>query len=168
MRGGRIFKYSGSAQVQHLRKLNLALLTTMSKRNLSPALLPPSKRLHTLTGHQRLTTRLSFDNSFYDELILCIFSHLSWIDLCAAQATSKNWARLATDNELWRKLYLRTYGRARLRGTRGFVGRPDGRDIKPLPGRAKPEDRKDWKQMFRISSNWRRGKSTCFCRLAID
>lgn len=130
----------------------------MSKRNLSPGLLPPTKRLHTSTGHQRPTNRLNFDNSLYDELILCIFSHLSWIDLCAAQATSRNWARLATDNEIWRKLYLRTYGRARLRGTRGFVGRPDGRDIKPLPGRAKPEDRKDWRQMFRISTNWRRGR----------
>lgn len=130
----------------------------MLKRSLSPILLPPSKRLHTSTGRQRPSHPLSFDSSLYDELILCIFSHLSWIDLCAAQATSRNWARLATDNELWRKLYLRVYGRTRLRGARGFVGRPNGREIKPLPGRAKAEDHKDWKWMFRISSNWRKGK----------
>ena len=45
----------------------------------------------------------------------------------------------------------------RLRGVRGFIGRGDGREVRPLPGRAKAEDVKDWKWMFRISSNWRTG-----------
>lgn len=51
------------------------------------------------------------------------------------------------------------YGRARLRGVRGHIGRNDGREVRPLPGRAKVEDGevKDWKWMFRISSNWRTG-----------
>ncbi|RDB24848.1 hypothetical protein Hypma_007776 [Hypsizygus marmoreus] len=130
-----------------------------SKRTLSPAPLPAAKRLHTASsaGPQ---PRLSFDSSLYEELILCIFSHLSWVDLCAAQATSRNWYRLAADNELWRRLYLHVFGRSRLRGSRGFVARSDGREVRPLPGRAnsKEESLKDWKWMFRISSNWRKGR----------
>ncbi|PPQ93795.1 hypothetical protein CVT25_013504 [Psilocybe cyanescens] len=133
----------------------------MTKRNLSPAPLPPAKRPHTLdrTKHHRSQV-LSFENSLYDELILCIFSHLSWIDLCVTQSTSKNWARLAGDNELWREQYLNVYGRTRLRGARGFIGRLDGREVKPLPGRAMadPNHYRDWKWMFRISSNWRNGR----------
>ena len=100
---------------------------------------------------------LSFDHSLYDELILHIFSHLSWVDLCRTQATNRNWARLAGDNELWRNLYLKVYGRTRLRGAKGFIGRLDGRQVRPLPGRARAEEQRDWKWMFRISSNWRKG-----------
>lgn len=135
---------------------------SMSKRYLSPAPLPPSKRLyistHSPPAHSTPRRPLSFDNSLYDELILCIFSHLSWVDLCAAQSTSKNWCRLAADNELWRNLYLSAFGRPRLRGARGFHARSDGREVRPLPGRAASSDTlKDWKWMFRISSNWRKG-----------
>lgn len=131
----------------------------MSKRSLSQGLLPPAKRLH-LSGKSRPhgSQILSFENSLYDELILCIFSYLSWVDLCATQATSRNWARLAGDNELWRDQYLRVFGRTRLRGAKGFFARMDGREMKPLPGRAtRVEAQKDWKWMFRISSNWRNG-----------
>lgn len=129
----------------------------MSKHQLSPALLPPAKRLHTLNGGAEARHILTFENSIYDELVLCVFSHLSWTELCVAANINKNWARLSSDNELWRKEYLRVFGRPRLRGVRGFVGRSDGREIKPLPGRAHVEDRNDWKWMFRISSNWQRG-----------
>ena len=62
--------------------------------------------------------------------------------------------------KLWKKLYLREFGRPRLRGLRGFVDRDDGREIKPLPSRANPEDIKDWKWMFRISLNWKNGPYT--------
>ncbi len=135
-------------------------LTTMTKHRLSPAPLPPSKRLHSINSdgsHPSSKPRLTFETALYDELILCIFSHLSWVDLCATQSTSRTWCRLAADNELWRVLYLRVYGRPRLRGARGFIGRADGREVRSLPGRAKIEDLKDWKWMFRISSNWRTG-----------
>ncbi|KAF8070570.1 hypothetical protein FPV67DRAFT_1561346 [Lyophyllum atratum] len=130
----------------------------------SPDSLPAAKRLHTAghIGNHAASTLLplSFNDSLYDELVLCIFSHLSWIDLCAAQATSRNWYRLAADNELWRNLYLKVFGRSRLRGTRGYVARSDGREVKPLPGwaNAKQEPLKDWKWMFRISSNWKKGR----------
>jgi len=131
----------------------------MSKRSLSPAILPPSKRLHTTRITKDPPVQpLRFDNCLYDELILYIFSCLSWVDLCISQPTNRNWARLAADNELWRNLYLRTYGRSRLRGSKGFISRADGREVKPLPGRAKTDQLKDWKWMFRISSNWRKGK----------
>ncbi len=137
-------------------KLPLAI---MSKHRLSPAPLPPPKRLHAAGGSHIISLPgITFESALYDELILCIFSHLSWVDLCATQSTSRNWARLAADNELWRDLYLKVYGRPRLRGARGFIGRTDGREVRALPGRAKTEDHKDWKWMFRISSNWRTGR----------
>ena len=61
-------------------------------------------------------------------------------------------------------MYLSEYGRARLRGVRGYIGRVDGREVRPLPGRARVEDEgiKDWKWMFRISSNWRTGRLEIF------
>lgn len=41
-----------------------------------------------------------FDEVFYDELILVIFSYLSAGDLCTIQLTNKNWARLSQDNQV--------------------------------------------------------------------
>ncbi|KAL4258276.1 F-box domain-containing protein [Pleurotus pulmonarius] len=131
------------------------------KRSLSPAaaILPPPKRRELLSNtnpHDILRTGLE---RLYDELIVHIFSYLSYADLCAAQAASRNWYRLASDNHIWKSLYLSAFGRTRLRGARGFVDRTDGREVRPLPGRARGhEDTKDWKWMFRISSNWRRGR----------
>ncbi|KAI0075137.1 hypothetical protein K474DRAFT_1685465 [Panus rudis PR-1116 ss-1] len=132
----------------------------MAKRSLSPASLPEAKRTHTnLDGPLTSTIRRTFDNALYDELILVIFSYLSWTDLCAIQATNRNWCRLSQDNQLWKALYLNEYGRTRLRGGRGFYGRTDGREVRPLPSRARhEEDTRDWKWMFRISSNWRTGR----------
>ncbi|KAJ4477041.1 hypothetical protein C8J55DRAFT_561688 [Lentinula edodes] len=131
----------------------------MSKHRLSPAPLPPSKKIHLSSeiSESSSISPTSFE-SLSDELVLCVFARLSFADLCACQATSGNWYRLATDNELWRNLYLRNFGRPRLRGARGFVGRTDGREVKSLPGRAKVEDHKDWRWMFRISSNWKNGR----------
>lgn len=138
----------------------------MSKRVLSSAPLPVAKRqrnLFLLNSETQHPPIINFDDTLYDELVLSIFSHLSWVDLCVIQTTSKNWSRLAADNELWRNLYLRVYGRSRLRGARGHIGRADGREVKPLPGRATADDYKDWKWMFRISSNWRRGMCDTSC-----
>ncbi|KAI1785915.1 hypothetical protein LXA43DRAFT_1035702 [Ganoderma leucocontextum] len=133
----------------------------MSKHSLSPAPLPASKRLHTLTAErtvQDLQPRTTFDSLLFDELILVIFSYLSYTDLCNIQRTNRNWSRLSLDNQLWKSLYISEYGRMRLRGARGFICKEDGREVKPLPGRAKAEDVRDWKWMFRISSNWRTGR----------
>ncbi|PPR00979.1 hypothetical protein CVT24_000273 [Panaeolus cyanescens] len=143
----------------------------MSKRELSPSALPPPKRAHTTNNRGTIRSLpLNFDNSLYDELILCIFSHLSWVDLCMTQSTSRNWARLAADNELWRHIFIKVYGRTRLRGAKGFIGRLDGREIMPMPGRVtKSEPVKNWKWMFRISSNWRKGMVQIFyCRCAVE
>ncbi|KAI0633834.1 hypothetical protein C8Q77DRAFT_1057704 [Trametes polyzona] len=131
----------------------------MSKRSLSPAPLPPSKRVHTASSTiSDVHSRPFYDAILSDEIILFIFSYLAPEDLCAVQRTNRNWARLSLDNQLWKSLYICEYGRTRLRGARGFIGRGDGREIKPLPGRAKPEGVKDWKWMYRISSNWRTGR----------
>ncbi|KAI0700941.1 hypothetical protein BC835DRAFT_1411799 [Cytidiella melzeri] len=132
----------------------------MSKRPLSPSLQPPPKRLHNTHSTSTIHPKASFDQ-LWDEIVLVIFSYLSYKDLCGVQATSQNWSRLTLDNQLWKKLYLDEYGRARLRGGRGFVRRQDGREMKPLPGRAHveaDESIRDWKWMFRISSNWRTGR----------
>ncbi|KAK7692837.1 hypothetical protein QCA50_004472 [Cerrena zonata] len=135
----------------------------MAKRAHSPVSLPLAKRPHTssdthIDPHKE---RANFDSYLYDEIILVIFSYLSWTDLCSIQSINRNWYRLSLDNQLWKSLYLGEYGKTRLRGVRGYLGRTDGREVKPLPGRAKThhEDTiRDWKWMFRISSNWRTGR----------
>ncbi|KAI0028602.1 hypothetical protein K488DRAFT_58181 [Vararia minispora EC-137] len=135
----------------------------MSKRSLSPVVLPPSKRLH-ISKNNTFTSRplRSFDTLLSDEIILLVFSFLSPSDLCAAQSVSHNWSRLALDNQLWKSLFVGEYGRQRLRGGKGFVKRADGREVKPLPARVPPDPAKeaprDWKWMFKISSNWRTGR----------
>ncbi|KAI0305429.1 hypothetical protein B0F90DRAFT_1947690 [Multifurca ochricompacta] len=134
----------------------------MTKRSLSPVHhLPPAKRTH-LSPFPTPTSiplaRSSGFESLYDELILHIFTCLSYTDLCTLQSTNRNWARLSLDNQLWKNLYLREFGRLRLRGFRGFAGRKDGRETKGLPGRVAAEGVQDWKRMFRISANWRNGR----------
>jgi hypothetical protein len=73
----------------------------MSKHRLSPAPLPPAKRIHNVSpaGYARASL-LTFDTALYDELILSVFAHLSWGDLCSVQAVNKYWARLASDNQV--------------------------------------------------------------------
>ncbi|KAJ7217920.1 hypothetical protein GGX14DRAFT_533485 [Mycena pura] len=127
------------------------------KRRSSPSTLPPSKRLHILNGAVPLS-QLTFDSVLYEELILLIFANLSWIDLCSAQAVNRNWARLSLDNGLWKEQYLQVFGRSRLRGAKGVFGRTDGRAIKPLPETAQAQDVQDWRWMFRISWNWKKGR----------
>ncbi|KAI9442517.1 hypothetical protein H4582DRAFT_1289763 [Lactarius indigo] len=128
----------------------------MLKRPLSPVDLPPSKRAH-LSAPSIFTARSTSFDSLYDELILHIFTFLSHTDLCTLQATNRDCARLSLDNQLWKNLYLREFGRLRLRGFRGFAGRRDERETKNLPGRAVTQIQ-DWKRMFRISTNWRNGR----------
>ncbi|KAH8828507.1 hypothetical protein DL96DRAFT_1603531 [Flagelloscypha sp. PMI_526] len=103
-------------------------------------------------------------DAFSDELILSIFTHLSFADLCRIQTTCRTWLRLSLDNELWKTLYISTFGgRTRLRGARGFSGPHEERIIRPLPARSSAliQDTTvgiDWKWMFRISWNWRTGR----------
>lgn len=135
----------------------------MMKRHLSSPSLPKPKRLHSSDTSEptKADPPRTFDSLLYDEIILVIFSYLPWNDLCVIQSINRNWSRLAVDNQLWKALYINEYGRTRLRGARGFVGRSDGREIRPLPGRAAPHgEARDWKWMFRISSNWRMGRCT--------
>jgi hypothetical protein len=130
----------------------------MSKRSLSPQPLPPAKRFHTIHRNPP-QDHLSVAYALYDEIIITIFSYLSWVELCAVQLINKNWARLAVDSELWKRQYLLVFGKSRLRGVRGTQDRFNSREVKPLPARARVDGppHKDWKWMFRISSNWRKG-----------
>ncbi|TBU55663.1 hypothetical protein BD310DRAFT_677392 [Dichomitus squalens] len=73
----------------------------MSKHSLSPASLPPSKRLHTIgaDGRTQDPQPQSIFDELFDELILFIFSYLSHTDLCNIQRTNRNWSRLSLDNQ---------------------------------------------------------------------
>jgi hypothetical protein len=135
----------------------------MAKRSLSPDLIPGYKRHQTYPPSLQSSHNSRFPlrfGSLFDELILLIFTYLSWEDLCTVQSVSHSFQRLASDNGLWRSLYILNFGRTRLQGSRGYATRADGREVKPLPGRAllKHESgAQDWKWMFRISSNWKKG-----------
>ena len=69
---------------------------------------PPSSTTHAKVQHSSGASdasrgrrlNLSFDEVFYDEIILVIFSYLSAVDLCIIQPTNKNWARLSQDNQV--------------------------------------------------------------------
>ncbi|CAK5281759.1 unnamed protein product [Mycena citricolor] len=145
--------------VRAFMSADFSLSFIMPKRTLSPTpLLPPAKRQQ-IDANTLRPIALSFDDLFYEELILLVFSQLSWSELCAAEAVNKNWQRISLDNGLWREQYIRVFGRSRLRGGKGFAGRSDGREVRPLPGRAvKALDLKDWRWMFRISWNWKKGR----------
>lgn len=70
--------------------------SVMSKRRLSAAPLPPAKRFNKSYSK----TAQNFDSILYDELVLVIFSYLSWSDLCTVQTINRHWARLASDNQV--------------------------------------------------------------------
>ncbi|CAE6434738.1 unnamed protein product [Rhizoctonia solani] len=118
--------------------------------------------------NQRIVS--NFDTILSDETVLAIFTFLDPHHLCLAQLVNKHWSRLATDNHLWRVMFLREFSRSRLRGSRGFS--VSNREIRPLPSRIQlhgeecgsnddfPENYTDWRWMFRISSNWKRGRCT--------
>lgn len=73
------------------------------KRSQSPSFTTHAKVQHSSETSDASYGRrrsLSFDEAFYDELILVIFSYLSAADLCIIQTTNKNWARLSQDNQV--------------------------------------------------------------------
>ena len=76
------------------------------KRSHSPSLTTHAKVHHSseiLDASDGRRRNLSFDEVFYDELTLVIFSYLSAGDLCAIQSANKNWARLSQDNQVHSK-----------------------------------------------------------------
>ncbi|CAE6530680.1 unnamed protein product [Rhizoctonia solani] len=142
----------------------------MPKRPHSPSLdsVFSVKHAHTLAINRPNQHAVSnFDTILSDETVLVIFASLDPYHLSLARLVNKHWNRLATDNHLWRIMFLREFSRSRLRGSRGFTTH---REIKPLPSRAQahaeeqilddnlPENYTDWRWMFRISSNWSRGR----------
>ena len=102
---------------------------------------PSTKRSRTETAVSTLAP-LQFNLCFSDETVLHIFSYLDYRDLCAIQNVDSHWARLAFDNTLWKRLFIRDHPNQRLRGARGFSSRwvseidsLGSREIKPLPAR---------------------------------
>lgn len=75
----------------------------MSKRPLSLAILPEAKRVHGVAPHH-IDLAYSPFTALYDEIILVIFSYLAYTDLCTAQHVSRDWSRLALDNQVLRTL----------------------------------------------------------------
>ena len=72
----------------------------MLKHRLSPDNLPPHKRLHTSSSHTPSYLHATNLATLYDEIVVVIFSFLSFEDLCAVQRTNRNWSRLALDNQV--------------------------------------------------------------------
>ncbi|CAE7134189.1 unnamed protein product [Rhizoctonia solani] len=145
----------------------------MPKRSRSPLLGSIISVKYAHTSSAKCPKQLpvpNFDTISSDETVLAIFTFLDPYDLCSAQLVNKHWSRLATDNHLWRIMFLREFSQSRLRGSRGFTA--TNREIKPLPSRAHsrtekwrldhdlPENYTNWRWMFRISSNWSRGRCT--------
>ncbi|KAJ1304328.1 hypothetical protein OPQ81_005487 [Rhizoctonia solani] len=153
----------------------------MPKRPHSPSLdsILSVKHAHTFSvKHPNQHTISNFDTVLSDETVLAIFAFLDPYHLCLVRLVNKHWSRLATDNHLWRVMFLREFSRSRLRGSRGFTTSAT-REIKPLPSRAQahgdehslddslPENYTDWRWMFRISSNWSRGRCTATVQRAL-
>lgn len=95
-------KLSGEVRFTCARTRTQIQSRTMPKRSLSPAPLPPTKRIHTATEdhpHAVLESR-PFDTILSDEIVLFVFHYLSSSDLCAVQRTNRNWARLSLDNQV--------------------------------------------------------------------
>jgi hypothetical protein len=93
-----------------------ALLATpsspMAKRSLSPAHLPPAKRSHPSTPSTSAYVPPARPNCFenlYDELVLHIFTFLSYTDLCALQTSNRNLARLSLDNQVHSTFHPRNF-----------------------------------------------------------
>ena len=94
------------------RQQSVPLLRHLSKMKRGHS---PSPTTHTKVQHSSGTSdtssgrrkNLSFDEVFYDEVILAIFSYLSARDLCAIQPTNKKWARLSQDNQVHLKRDVR-------------------------------------------------------------
>jgi hypothetical protein len=84
------------------------IVTPTSSKSIMKRSQPPSLTTQAKVQHSSVISdasrgrrcNLSFDEVFYDELILVIFSYLSAIDLCIIQPTNKNWARLSRDNQV--------------------------------------------------------------------
>ena len=72
----------------------------MSKRPHSPDYLPEAKRVQGLESSARQHVSTSSFDALYDEVILVIFSCLSYNDLCAVQPVCRDWSRLALDNHV--------------------------------------------------------------------
>ncbi|KAG8746954.1 hypothetical protein FRC12_014178, partial [Ceratobasidium sp. 428] len=142
----------------------------MPKRSHSPTLdsVLSVKYPHTYhNGHLNHSLIRNFDSALSDETVLTIFGFLDSYHLCLVRTVNKHWNRLATDNHLWRIMFLQEFSQQRLRGSRGFSQHAN-REIKPLPSRVRnegdvisvrdvlPENYTDWRWMYRISSNWSR------------
>jgi hypothetical protein len=84
----------------------------MAKRSLSPAHLPPAKRSHPSTPSTSAYVPPARPNCFenlYDELVLHIFTFLSYTDLCALQTSNRNLARLSLDNQVHSTFHPRNF-----------------------------------------------------------
>ncbi|ORY67947.1 hypothetical protein BCR35DRAFT_354767 [Leucosporidium creatinivorum] len=104
----------------------------------TPTLHRPPKR------HRVATTAAGFslEGSLSEEILLRCLSYLPVEDLITITRVSSAWHRLAQDPQLWRSLYLST-----------FASASSSRSLSS-PSRTRP-----WRELFKISSNWRRGNA---------
>lgn len=111
-----------------------------------------SKRVKASSAPSRRLESLS------DELILQCIGELEVADLLTLSETSRHLNRLATDDQLWRILYLRHFIDGRRRRRRSSSSRQAS--ISTLTGRTwQEEGTKTWKELFRVAHNWSTGNA---------
>lgn len=86
----------------------------------------------------KLRFRMTLEQALPEDIMIRILSYLDASELATVSRVSSEWARLAADPALWRHLYLSTYAKAAA--------------VTTSPVRTRP-----WRDLYRISSNWRRG-----------
>ncbi|KAF8306332.1 hypothetical protein DL93DRAFT_2088773 [Clavulina sp. PMI_390] len=123
------------------------------KRQRSSSPLPTAKRHREALGDYVRTLNVPSQEGFpaIEEIVHHIFSYLSAVDLCAIQGVSNFWNRLASDNQLWKALYIHEHPRHRLPNTKTSFSnaRNPQRQIRSLPQRAVEYEQKDYKWLYR-------------------
>src|SRR5262245_37933150 len=119
----------------------------MSKKRPHDSSVPELPRKHAKNPDSRPPSS-SFIGKLSDEILLHIFQCLSLEHVLACQAVSRRWHKIATDPELWKRLYFSRYVKprlSRLRQTR-LAARDWWRTERT---QNEGVARKDWKNSFK-------------------
>ncbi|TPX54938.1 hypothetical protein PhCBS80983_g05682 [Powellomyces hirtus] len=121
---------------------------------------PPGRSTQSLIGQQRI----NFAGVLSDEVILYILTYLSYQDLARLSRASWQWKRLASDQALWKTLFV---GRFPLRSpieTEPAHSTAKGKHGGTGPGRRRSglagdimREQCDWLSMYILQHNWNAG-----------
>ena len=143
----------------------IILSTTMSKRVLDEGSGPVSDRKRQQTHINKVSGvdgALAFCHisKLSDEVLLNVFEMLPLSQIISCQTVSRRWQHISTDPELWKRLYFQRFVKPRLAHvhsrTRTRIATRDWWNNERTQNDG--ETRKDWKQMFKVRHNWRKGR----------